>query len=248
MKYFGLIGFPLSHSFSKGYFTEKFTREGIRDCQYENYPIEHIGLLPELLRSIPGMAGLNVTIPYKKQVIALLDELDDEAEQVGAVNTIAFIKQGGRSYLRGYNTDVFGFRMSISPLIRPHYRKAIILGTGGSSKAVAFVLESMGLEVSWVSRNPAGEKQMSYAQLNQEMITHSQVIINTSPVGMYPRISDCPEIPYEFLTPDHLLFDLIYNPSETGFLERGKQRGAQIMNGLQMLYLQAERSWDIWKG
>ncbi len=248
MKYFGLIGFPLSHSFSKGYFTEKFAREGIRDCQYENYPIEHIGLLPELLADIPGLAGLNVTIPYKKQVIALLDELDDEAEQVGAVNTIAFIKQGGCSYLRGYNTDVFGFRMSISPLMRPHYRKAIILGTGGSSKAVAFVLESMGLEVSFVSRNPAGEKQISYAQLNQEMITHSQVIINTSPVGMYPKISDCPEIPYEFLTPDHLLFDLIYNPSETRFLERGKQRGAQIMNGLQMLHLQAERSWDIWNG
>ena len=227
---------------------EKFAREGIRDCQYENYPIEHIGLLPELLTSIPGLAGLNVTIPYKKQVMVLLDELDDEAKQVGAVNTIAFIKQGGHTYLKGYNTDVFGFRMSIAPLIRPHYRKAIILGTGGSSKAVAFVLESMGLEISCVSRNPAGEKQISYAQFNQEMITHSQVIINTSPVGMYPKISDCPEIPYEFLTPDHLLFDLIYNPSETRFLERGRQMGAQIMNGLQMLHLQAERSWDIWNG
>jgi len=201
-----------------------------------------------LLTNKPGLAGLNVTIPYKKQVIAYLDELDDEAQRVGAVNTIAFLKQGSRMYLKGYNTDIFGFRMSISPIIRPHFRKAIILGTGGASKAVAFVLESMGMDVSCVSRSPIGEKQISYEQLSREMIAHTQVIVNTSPVGMYPNIADCPRIPYEFLTPDHVLFDLIYNPSETRFLTRGKQQGAHIMNGLQMLHLQAERSWDIWKG
>jgi shikimate dehydrogenase len=246
MKYFGLIGFPLSHSFSKGYFTKKFEREGIRDCQYDNYPLEHIGLLPELLSNTPGLVGLNVTIPYKKQVIAYLDELDAEAGRVGAVNTIAFLKRGGVRTLKGYNTDVFGFRMSISPFIKPHFRSAIILGTGGSSKAVSFVLESMGLDVSFVSRSPAGEKQISYDQLSREMISHTQVIINTSPVGMYPKTSDCPQIPYEFLTPDHVLFDLIYNPSETRFLARGKLQGAQIVNGLQMLHLQAVRSWEIW--
>jgi shikimate dehydrogenase len=246
MRYFGLIGFPLSHSFSMQYFTEKFKREGITDCQYDNFAIEHISLLTELVLRKSGPDGLNVTIPYKEKVIALLDTLDDEASRIGAVNTIKITRLENRVLLKGYNTDVFGFRESISPYIKERFRNALILGTGGSSKAVAFVLENMGLEVIRVSRKPAGKNQISYSQLDETMILKSPIIVNASPVGMYPHINECPAIPYEFLTPEHVLFDLIYNPAESRFLSEGKRRGAQIVNGLQMLKLQAEKSWSIW--
>jgi shikimate dehydrogenase len=246
MRYFGLIGYPLSHSFSKKYFTDKFEREGIRDCEYDNYPLENIALLPALIKNNPGLAGLNVTIPFKEKVIPYLDELDDEIARIGAVNTIKVIRSGVHVLLKGYNTDVFGFRNSISPYIKPEFRNALILGTGGSAKAIACVLEDMGLKVFFVSRSPSNTGQISYAQLDRQIISRSNVIVNASPVGMYPNINDFPAIPYEYITHGHVLFDLIYNPVETGFLAMGKQKGAQIINGLQMLHLQAERSWLIW--
>jgi shikimate dehydrogenase len=246
MRYFGLIGYPLSHSFSKKYFAEKFEGEGITGCRYENYPIEHIGLLPHLISENTGLAGLNVTIPYKQQVLPYLEIPDPEIAMIGAVNTIKIDRKGSRTRLFGYNTDVFGFRHSIAPFIRPHFRNALVLGTGGSSKAVTFVLEDIGLQVIRISRSPSGKGQISYKQVDRELIARVNVIVNTSPVGMYPDINSCPDIPYEFLTPDHVLFDLIYNPDETGFLAHGKHQGAQIINGLQMLHLQAERSWYIW--
>ena len=246
MRLFGLIGYPLTHSFSKGYFAEKFEREGISDCRYDNYPLEHIDQFPGLITGNSQLAGLNVTIPYKKQVIAYLDELDTEADRVGAVNTVAFRNQAGITRLKGYNTDVYGFRESIAPYARPHFKKALVLGTGGSSKAVAYVLEGMGMEVTFVSRSPAGSNQISYAAIDRQMIQQNQVVVNASPVGMYPKTNEFPDIPYEFITPGHVLFDLIYNPAETVFMARGRIRGATVINGLSMLYLQAERSWTIW--
>jgi len=246
MKYFGLIGYPLSHSFSKKFFTEKFELEGIRDCQYDNYPLERISQLPELVSGRSGLAGLNVTIPYKEQAIPYMNELDKDIAVIGAINTIKISRQENKIYLKGYNTDVYGFLHSIKPFIKPGFRNALILGTGGSSKAVAFVLENLGLHVTRVSRNPSQKNQISYGQLDRDTILQSKVIVNTSPVGMFPYIQGFPDIPYEFLTPEHVLFDLIYNPTETLFLARGKQQGARIKNGLQMLHLQAERSWYIW--
>jgi shikimate dehydrogenase len=247
MRCFGLIGFPLSHSFSKKYFTEKFEREGIRDCRYDNYPIEQISLLDPLVSGNPDLCGLNVTIPYKEKVIGLLDEIDPEAARIGAVNTIRISRHNGKPWLEGFNTDVYGFRESITPLIQKRYNSAFVLGTGGSSRAVAFVLNDMGMNVKFVSRNPKQENHISYGDL-RKLISQPSVIVNASPAGMYPHVNSCPDIPYEQLTPDHVLFDLVYNPPETLFLSRGKAKGAVNINGLQMLHLQAERSWEIWNG
>jgi shikimate dehydrogenase len=246
MRCFGLIGFPLSHSFSKKYFTEKFEREGIPDCRYESYPLENIGLLMPLIANNTDLLGLNVTIPYKENVMSLLDEIDAEAAKIAAVNTIRISRHIGKIWLKGFNTDVFGFRESISPFIPARaYKTAFILGTGGSSKAVAYVLNNMGMDVKFVSRNPKHEDHVSYGDL-PKLISPPSVIVNASPAGMFPRTDNCPDIPYELLTPNHILFDLVYNPPETLFLLKGKARGATIINGLQMLHLQAERSWEIW--
>lgn len=245
MRCFGLIGFPLSHSFSKKYFAEKFEREGIKDCRYDTYPIENIGLLKPLLAHNTDLCGLNVTIPYKEQVMSLLDEADAEAAKIGAVNTILISWQKGSAWLKGFNTDVYGFRESITPSLLKRPYTAFILGTGGSSKAVAFVLNNLGMKVKFVSRNPRYEDHISYPDL-RKLIGQPSVIVNASPAGMYPHVNSCPDIPYELLTPDHILFDLVYNPPETLFLSKGKAMGAKIINGLQMLHLQAERSWEIW--
>jgi shikimate dehydrogenase len=245
MRCYGLIGFPLSHSFSKKYFTEKFEREGITDCRYDNYPIENIELLKTLVFENPELSGLNVTIPYKQQVLSLLDEIDPEAVKIDAVNTIRISRNDGNTRIKGFNTDVYGFRESITPFIRKEPHKAFILGTGGSSKAVAFVLNNMGMNVKFVSRNPRHKDHISYADL-AKLISQPAVIVNASPAGMYPLVNNCPDIPYEQLTPDHILFDLVYNPPETLFLSKGKARGATTINGLKMLHLQAERSWEIW--
>ncbi len=245
MRCFGLIGYPLSHSFSTKYFAEKFEREGILDCCYDNYPIEHIGLLMSLISHNRDLTGLNVTIPFKQQVIDLLDELDPEAAEVGAINTIKISRSDHKIWLKGYNTDVYGFRKSISPFLQNHPYRAFILGTGGSSKAVGFVLKKRGMEVIFVSRNPEMENHISYKDL-PSLIREPSVIVNASPAGMYPHTDTCPDIPYELLTPGHILFDLIYNPPETLFLTKGKEKGSTIINGLQMLHMQAERSWEIW--
>lgn len=241
MKQFGLIGYPLSHSFSKGYFAEKFLKESIQDCFYDVYPLKKIEDFTSLCEQHQNLVGLNVTIPYKQQIIPFLDELDETAANIGAVNTIKFIN----NKKTGFNTDAFGFEMSLQPLLKSHHQQALILGTGGASKAVEFVLKKLGISFRYVSRYK-NENTITYSELNEDIIQHSTLIINSTPMGMYPNIEVSPGIPYHFLSDKHLLYDLIYNPEETQFLKEGKQRGAQTKNGLEMLYLQAERSWQIW--
>jgi len=241
MKQFGLIGYPLSHSFSKGYFAEKFLKENIEDCSYDVFPLEKIEDFNSLCEQHQNLVGLNVTIPYKQQIIPFLDELDETAANIGAVNTIKFIN----NKKIGFNTDAFGFEMSLQPLLKSHHQQALILGTGGASKAVEFVLKKLGISFQYVSRNK-NENAITYSELNEDIIHHSTLIINSTPIGMYPNVEVSPNVPYHFLSDKHLLYDLIYNPEETQFLKEGKQRGAQTKNGLEMLYLQAERSWQIW--
>ena len=241
MKQYGLIGYPLSHSFSKGYFAEKFAKENIVDCKYDVFPLEKIEDFVELCNDKKNLIGLNVTIPYKEKIIPFLDELDETAANIGAVNTIKF--SNGKKI--GYNSDAYGFEMSLKPLLKQHHTKALILGTGGASKAVEYVLKKLGIAFQYVSRTK-NDKAISYEELNESIIQHSKLIINTTPIGMYPNIDTAPDIPYNVITDKHLLYDLIYNPEETLFLKKGKEKGAQTKNGLEMLYLQAERSWEIW--
>ncbi len=238
---YGLIGYPLKHSFSQRFFTEKFERENI-DAIYLNFEIPEITQLPEIIESNPELQGLNVTIPYKESVITFLDELDDTAREIGAVNTIRI----SNGKLKGFNTDTYGFMQSIMPLLEPMHSRALILGTGGSSKAVAWSLKKMGIDYLFVSRKPENSNEIGYSELDNEVIRQSKIIINTTPRGMFPQIDDAPEIPYESITASHLLFDLIYNPEETLFLKKGRAQQAKTRNGLEMLQLQAERSWQIW--
>jgi shikimate dehydrogenase len=246
MNCYGLIGYPLSHSFSRKYFTDKFKREGILNCAYKNFPIKNISQLPGLIHGQADLMGLNVTIPYKELVIPYLDHLDNDVQEIGAVNTIKIYRHGKNIRLKGFNTDVDGFRNSITPYITNRKKYALILGTGGASKAAAFALKKMNFDYTFVSRNPRSSNQISYGQLTREIMNRASVIINTSPVGMYPQTEACPDIPYEYITSRHVLFDLIYNPSETLFLANGKKMGAVIINGLHMLQIQAEKSWEIW--
>ena len=241
MQQFGLIGYPLSHSFSKGYFAGKFQKENITDCQYDIFPLEKIEDFVELCKRHNNLGGLNVTIPYKQAIIPFLDELNEEAKAIGAVNTIKFTN--GKKI--GYNSDIYGFEMSLKPLLKPHHTSALILGTGGASKAVEFVLKKLGIQLQYISRVKT-ESTITYEELNEDIVHRSLLIVNCSPIGMYPNIEAAPLLPYNFITNNHLLFDLIYNPEETQFLKEGRLRGAQTKNGLEMLYLQAERSWQIW--
>lgn len=244
MRTFGLIGFPLSHSFSAGYFAKKFEAENIHDCEYKNFELPSIEHLTPTIVNNPYLCGFNVTIPYKEQVIPYLNYLDPEAQEIGAVNTVKVIRKQGKIELHGYNTDTFGFRETLKPLLASHHNKALILGTGGAAKAVEFVLKKLGLDVVYVSRNPQ-EGEVSYQELNEVAIKNFPLIINSTPLGMYPKVDICPEIPYQFLTSDNLLYDLIYNPEETLFLKKGKEKGALTQNGLGMLKLQAEKAWEI---
>jgi len=241
MRTFGLIGYPLGHSFSKKYFTDKFEREGITGNAYELYPLEQIGQLEDLLVAHPDLAGLNVTIPYKEQVIAYLDSMSPVVEQIGACNCI-LIDEGR---LIGHNTDVIGFSKSLLPKLQPHHKKALILGTGGSSKAVTYVLNELGISFSQVSRMPI-DGMIGYEDIDQSMLESHTLLINTTPVGMYPDIEKAPALPYEFIGADHYLFDLVYNPERTMFLQQGALRGAAVENGADMLVIQAEASWEIW--
>ena len=241
MKVFGLIGYPLSHSFSKGFFAEKFQKEGINDCIYENFSLEDISQFPALLEQQPDLRGLNVTIPYKEAVLPWLDELSPAAEQIKAVNCIQF-HEGIRI---GFNTDVMGFKRSLQPLLKPHHTNALVLGTGGAAKAVMFVLQELNIPYTVVSRR-AHDGVITYNMLDKDIIAAHTIIINTSPLGMYPQVHAAPPIPYELITKHHLLYDLIYNPAETLFLKQGAAKGAAIKNGHEMLVLQAEASWDIW--
>ncbi|MDP1746088.1 MAG: shikimate dehydrogenase [Bacteroidota bacterium] len=257
-KLYGLIGSPLSHSFSKKYFSEKFVKENRNDCEYNLYPLDDINQLPQLISDNPGLCGLNVTIPYKESVIPYLDELDETAKAVGAVNCIKIVSSTEYqvSRLIGYNTDVFGFRQSIKPFLEIQHERALILGTGGASKAVAYVLKEIGIECFFVSRSKeqdariknqdSGAKTFLYEELTDYIISAFKLIVNTTPVGMYPNTNVAPEIPYQSLLTSHLLYDLVYNPIETEFLKRGKLQGASTVNGLSMLHQQAEEAWRIW--
>lgn len=247
MRTFGLIGYPLSHSFSQGYFAKKFSTENITDAEYKNFPIENINQFPELVKENPGLCGLNVTIPYKREIIPFLDGMDKTAREVNAVNTIKFERDANdKIKLIGYNTDVYGFEQTIKPYLTCAHRKALILGTGGASKAVEYVFGKLGLQCFYVSRKMGERIFKSYDQLTIEDLVDFHVIVNTSPVGMYPKVDDCPLIPYQGITATHVLYDLIYNPEETLFLKRGRENGAKTINGLEMLHLQAEKAWKIW--
>ncbi|MEO5912333.1 MAG: shikimate dehydrogenase [Pelobium sp.] len=260
MKKFGLIGYPLTHSFSEKYFTEKFEKENINDTSYSLITLGNIQDFPELIKNNPDLSGINVTIPYKIEVMQFLDELSKEAEGVGAVNCIKICTRHSvnslfsgelcrvneKKYsLIGYNTDAYGFEKSISPLLKKHHQKALILGNGGAAKAIQFVFKKLKIPFKLVSRK-AAKNMFTYGQLNQKVLKEYQIIVNTSPLGTYPDVDACPDIPYEFLTPQHLLYDLVYNPEETLFLQKGKEKGAVTKNGADMLVLQAEKSWEIW--
>ena len=247
MDKYGIIGFPLGHSFSRGFFTEKFAREGI-DAQYLNFEIPDATMLRDVLRDNPELRGLNVTLPHKQAVIPLLDELSDEAREIGAVNVIKvelspFKGESGR-VLKGFNSDIIGFTESIRPLLQPWHKKALILGTGGASKAIRVGLSRLGLEWTYVSRQ--NSSLLNYSNLMPEVMEDYTVIVNCTPVGMFPKVDEAPNIPYECLTPRHLLFDCVYNPEDTLFMQRGRAQGATVKNGLEMLHLQALASWRFW--
>ena len=245
MKLFGLIGFPLTHSFSKKYFSEKFQREGITDSVYELYPIERISQLVALLADHPQMRGMNVTIPYKLAVLDYVDELDAAAVYIGAVNTLQITYNNGRRFIKGYNTDAYGFEYSLKPLLEPHHQQALIFGNGGAAKAVKFVLEQLNIAYTIVVRTPQ-QGCLAYDDLDEAILRKATILINTTPLGTFPDVAACPNIPYQYITPQHLAYDLVYNPEETTFLKRAAERGAKTKNGLDMLHLQAERAWAIW--
>tara|TARA_R110002049_G_scaffold82223_3_gene209272 strand:+ start:1302 stop:2054 length:753 start_codon:yes stop_codon:yes gene_type:complete len=240
---FGLLGKNISYSFSRGYFAEKFEKLDLKNNHYKNFDLQEITEFPSILKNEEFIEGINVTIPYKEEVMQYLDKLDKTAEEIGAVNTIKFTKRGN---LKGYNTDVVGFENSISPFLKKHHKYALILGTGGASKAIAFALKKNKIKYKFVSRNPEGKKQISYENLTEEIINKYHVIINCTPIGTSPDIHLSPNIPYNFLSEKHLLFDLIYNPEVSSFLAKGKEKGAAIKNGYEMLEMQAEESWRIW--
>lgn len=245
MKQFGLIGYPLSHSFSKKFFTEKFEAEQILNCNYELYPITNIELFDSLLSDEPELSGINVTIPYKVQVLPYLDQMDEAAEKIGAVNCIHITQKNGQRWLKGHNTDAYGFEESLKPLLEPHHRKALVFGDGGAAKAVKYVLDKLNIPFQIVTRKSSAISIL-YDQVDEALLREHTVLINTTPLGMSPDTNSCPEIPYQFLTDRHLAYDLVYNPEETYFLKQVKDRGGKTKNGLEMLHLQAIRSWEIW--
>jgi shikimate dehydrogenase len=245
MSKFGLIGYPLSHSFSKKFFTQKFESEGIQDCEYELYPIETIDSLSLLLSDNPDLEGLNVTIPYKLEVLPLLNEIDEAAQAIGAVNCIKITGKGPNAKLKGYNTDAYGFEESLKPLLEPGHQKALILGDGGAAKAVKYVLNKLGIPFVIVTRSPT-DTSILYEEVTEEILSTHTIIINTTPLGMSPNVISSPDLPYHYITAQHLVYDLVYNPEETAFLNKAKVQDAKIKNGLEMLYLQAERSWYLW--
>ena len=277
MTTYGLIGYPLGHSFSRKFFTEKFEKEGI-DAQYLNFEIPSIEEFPEIIKNNPELRGLNVTIPYKQQVMLYLDDISEEAKAIGAVNVVRIerpspqpspimgretmrnagnkpdglpikgdMSEGLRGSLIGYNSDVIGFVESIRPLLKAHHKKALILGTGGASKAIRYGLEKkLGMKTLFVSRN-AREGMITYEEVTAEVLKEYEVIVNCSPVGMYPHVDECPALPYEAMNENNLLYDLVYNPLETLFMKKGAEQGATVKNGLEMLHLQAIASWKFWE-
>lgn len=238
---FGLVGKNISYSFSRGYFTKKFAGLGLKDHSYENFDLQDISEFPKIVKTDSRISGLNVTIPYKEEVIPYLDDLDAKAKKIGAVNTIKLDRNG----LKGFNTDAYGFQKSLEPYLLPHHQKALILGTGGASKAIAFVLGELNIAYTFVSRKP-NTHQYAYTDLTPEIIEAHTLIINCTPLGTHPEVTAKPDISYPHLGNKHLLYDLIYNPEKTTFLKMGESRGAAIVNGQRMLELQAEKAWEIW--
>ena len=241
MRLFGLIGYPLAQSFSKKYFTEKFLNEGIEDAAYELFELENIQQFPALLNSHKNLCGINVTIPYKQDVMAYVHELDEEAKTIGAVNCIKFT--GGK--LKGFNTDALAFEQSLKALLYPFHNKALVLGTGGAAKAIIYVLKKLGIEYQYVSRTKK-QGQVTYEELTPEIMHDHLLIINCTPLGSFPKVDTAPQIPYELLTPKHYLYDLVYNPPLSLFLQKGQEQGAVVKNGYDMLVNQAELGWKIW--
>jgi shikimate dehydrogenase len=246
IKKFGLIGEKLDHSFSKIYFENKFNELNLKDHEYNLYPLKSINEFHQLLVSEPNLIGINVTIPFKEVVINYLDELDKEAKNINAVNCIKIINQNDNLKLKGFNTDAFGFRQSLKPFLESQHEKALLLGTGGAAKAVEYVLNTLGISVFSVTRNKTKENQFNYEELTADIMNHFKLIVNCTPVGMYPKTDEFPQIPYEAVQSDFLLYDLIYNPQETMFLKKGKEQGAVCINGSSMLYHQADEAWRIW--
>ncbi|MBD1427815.1 shikimate dehydrogenase family protein [Sphingobacterium arenae] len=245
MKKLGLIGYPLGHSFSKKFYLEKFARENITDFHYDLYPVEDISSFPQLFERDLAFYGFNVTIPHKRNVMRFLNEFSPEAAEINAVNCVQIRWQGGKPYLKGFNTDAFGFEQSLRPLLQRQHTSALIFGNGGAAQAVLFVLNKLGIPFKTVSRNKSNG-DLTYSELTENIIASHKLLINCSPVGTFPHIEDAPDIPYEGIGSEHLLYDLIYNPEETAFLQKGKKQGATIKNGLEMLILQAEKNWEIW--
>ena len=246
MRLFGLIGFPLSHSFSADIFKQKFTTDDINDADYRLFPMDSLSELPELIKQKTDLQGFNITIPYKVAILPYLNFISKVATEVGAVNCVKFERDASGIKLYGFNTDVHGFRKSLLPLLKPNHYSALILGSGGGAKAVGYSLLELGISYMMVSRKKDDKSCLHYSEITEEIIKDNLLIINTSPVGMYPYTENAPDIPYQFIGRNHLLFDLIYNPAETLFLKKGREAGAVTKNGLQMLELQAEKSWEIW--
>jgi shikimate dehydrogenase len=242
MKVYGLVGKNITYSFSKKYFTDRFANTNAVDCIYENFDLQSIEDFPKLIQDNPNIVGLNVTIPYKETIIPYLDSLSKKATQIGAVNVIRFTKKGK---LKGYNSDYFGFKKSLKPLLQVHHKRALILGTGGASKAVAFALEELDITYSFASRE-VHENTITYERINETTFDNFQIIINTTPLGTSPNVKEFPSIPYHYFTEKHIAFDLVYNPEETQFLKKAKQKGAITKNGMSMLVFQAEKAWKIW--
>lgn len=242
MRLFGLIGYPLSHSFSKKFFTEKFEKEGLTDCRFENFSLESIADFPTLIESNPGLEGIAITIPHKQTVLQFVDDVTGIPEGLTACNCIRI----NNNKLSGFNTDYIGFQKSIVPFLKPLHQHALVLGNGGATAAIVFALRRLGISYDVVSRKLHNGSTLTYKQLDESVIKKSNLLINTTPLGMYPAIDSCPDIPYEFISSQHLLYDLTYNPVKTLFLQKGEDRGAAIKNGEEMLALQAEENWRIW--
>lgn len=246
MRKFGLIGYPLSHSFSKKFFTEKFIAENIPNAAYELYPIEHIDFFSALISDDPELCGINVTIPYKVKVLPFLDEMDEASTQIGAVNCISITRdKSGKRHLKGYNTDAYGFEESLKPMLAEGHHRALVFGDGGAAKAIKYVLGKLGIDFLVVTRSPS-ETSILYSEVDEELLKQYTVLVNTTPLGMSPNYDTRPEIPYQYLTAQHVAYDLVYNPEETVFLKEVRLRGGKTKNGLEMLHLQAIRSWEIW--
>lgn len=244
MKILGLIGYPLTHSFSKQYFTQKFEKENITDYTYRNFELKKIEDFPDLIQNTPQLTGLNVTIPYKEKVLKYVDILSPEVREIGAANTLAINPVSKK--ITAYNTDIYGFKQSLIPYLKPHHRRALILGTGGAAKAVVYGLKQLGIKTLMVSRQPKTTRQLAYHDLTEEVIKSHLLVINTTPLGQFPNTEASPDFPYNFITENHFFYDLIYNPPVTNFLQQAQKKGAVARNGLKMLYLQAEKAWKIW--